>query len=73
MPNDSSAKYYQNTLDIAKEARNRYQDLHEEEKNKKGQYRRERYKNLPEKEKQRLVEYRKNIIKYEKKIKMLHK
>ena len=44
---------------IKKKARERCQDLSEEEKNKKRQYGRERYKNLPKDEKQRLVEYRK--------------
>ena len=41
----------------------RYQDLPEEEKNKKRQHDWKRYKNLLEDEKQRLVEYRKKYYK----------
>ena len=37
----------------------RYQDISEEEKEKKRQHGRERYKNLSEDEEQKLVEYRK--------------
>ena len=44
---------------LLKKARERCQDLSEEEKNEKQQYVRERYKNLLKDEKQRLVEYRK--------------
>ena len=46
-----------------KKARERYQDLSEEEKNKTQQYVHERYKNLSENKKQRLVEYRKKHCK----------
>ena len=38
-----------------------YQNLSEEEENKKQQYCHEQYKNLPEVEKQRLINYRKKI------------
>ena len=51
---------------ITKKARERYQNLSKEEKEKKPQYGHKRYKNLSEDEKNRLVEYRKNIIKWEK-------
>ena len=37
-----------------------YQDLSEEEKNRKHQYGRERYRNLPESKKQKLVEFKKD-------------
>ena len=42
-----------------KKAREKYQSLSKEEKEKKQQYERERYTILPEIKKQRLVEYRK--------------
>ena len=48
-----------------KKARERYQNLSKEEKEKKWQYGRKRYKNLSEDEKSKLVGYRKNIIKWE--------
>ena len=57
---------------VSKKAREWYQNLFEEEKNKKRNYGRKGYKNPPEHEKQRLIKYRKNIIKYGK-IKPLHK
>ena len=43
-----------------KEARERYPNLCEEEKEKKCQYHRERNKNLSEEQKQKQVEYMKN-------------
>ena len=52
-------------------AREKYQNLSEEEKEKQ-QYGHEQCKNLSEDEKQKLVEYRKKIVKYGK-IKILHK
>ena len=58
---------YKNTRNTKKgfnkKAHERYQDLSEEQKNKKQKYSRKQYKNLSEDEKQRLVEYRKNCIK----------
>ena len=48
-----------------KKARERYQNLSKEGKEKKWQYGRKRYKNLSEDEKSKLVGYRKNIIKRE--------
>ena len=60
MSKKKSVKYYQNNRErLQKKARERYQDLSEEEKNKTQQYVHERYKNLSENKKQRLVEYRK--------------
>ena len=57
----SSAKYYQENKErVQKEARERYQNLSKNEKEKEAG--RERYKNLSEDEKQMLVGYRKNII-----------
>ena len=44
----------------------RYQNLFNQEKEKKRQYGRERYKNLSENEKQKLVEHRKKILQNEK-------
>ena len=43
-----------------------YQNLSEEDKNKKRQYVCERYRNIPQDEKQKLVEYRKNFSKMQK-------
>ena len=60
MSKDSSAKYYKKTKRGFKKARERYEDLFEEEKNKKRQCNHERYNNLSEDTKQRLVKYRNN-------------
>ena len=49
-----------------KKARERYQNLSKEEKEKKRQYGRKRYKNLSEDEESKLAGYRKIIIKREK-------
>ena len=46
-----------------KKAHKKYQDLFEDEKNKKQQNGCERFKNLPEDEKQKLTEYRKKYYK----------
>ena len=43
-----------------------YQNLSEEDKNKKRRYVCERYRNIPQDEKQKLVEYRKNYFKMQK-------
>ena len=60
MPQNLSAKYYQeNKEQQQKRARERYQNLPKEENEKKRQYGRERHKNLLEDEKNKLVEYRK--------------
>ena len=60
MSKDSSAKYYWNNKERPlKKARETYQNLSKEEKDKRQQYGCEWYKNLPEDEKQKHVEYRK--------------
>ena len=48
---------------LQRKARERYQSLSKEKKEKNLQYGLEQYKNLPKDEKQKFVEYRKNIIK----------
>ena len=51
-------KYYQKNKErLQNEARERYQNLSEEEKEKKCQYHCDRTKNLSEEEKQKKVEY----------------
>ena len=68
-----ASKYYQeNKKRPQKKARERYQHLFEEEKEKKGQYGPERYKNFSD-EKNKLVEYTKIIIEWEKKGKVIRK
>ena len=42
------------------QARDKYRDLSEEEKNKKREYRKNRYRNMSEEKKQRLKEYQKS-------------
>ena len=43
------------------QARDKYRNLPEEEKNKKGEYGKNRYHNMSEEKKQRLKEYQKNF------------
>ena len=51
-------KYYQKHKGkLRKEARERYQNLSEEEKGKRRKKLRERYPNIPEEQKQKLLEY----------------
>ena len=50
-------KYQKNKEKLQNEARERYQNLSEEEKEKKCQYHCDRTKNLSEEEKQKKVEY----------------
>ena len=53
--------YYENDKKILrKQARNKYRNLSEEEKNEKQKYGRSRYHNMPEEKKQRLKYYQKN-------------
>ena len=53
-----TSNYYQKHKEnLRKEARERCQNLSEEEKDKKCQYHREREKNLSEEEKEKKVEY----------------
>ena len=42
------------------QARDKYRNLSEEEKNEKREYRKNRYCNMPEEKKQKLKEYQKN-------------
>ena len=67
MSKNLSDKYYQeNKGRFEKKARERYQILSKEEKEKKRQYGRERYKNLLEVGKQKLCEYRKKYYRMSK-------
>ena len=53
--------YYKNGLERCREqARDKYRNLSEEEKNKKREYGRNSYHNMSEGKKQRLNEYQKN-------------
>ena len=45
---------------LREQARDKYRNLSEEEKNKKREYGKNRYHNMSEEKKQRLKEYRKN-------------
>ena len=58
----SKAKsYYKNNKDrLRRQARDKYRNLSEEEKNKKGEYGKKRYRNMSEEKKEKLKEYRKN-------------
>ena len=53
--------YYENNKKILRvQARNKYRNLSEEEKNKKREYGKNRYLNMSEEKKKRLKEYQKN-------------
>ena len=53
--------YYENDKETLREqARDKYRNLSEEEKNKKREYEKNRYLNMSEEKKQRLKEYQKN-------------
>ena len=53
--------YYENDDErLRRQARDKYRNLSEEEKNKKRKYGKNRYCNMSEKKKQRLKEYQKN-------------
>ena len=55
--------YYQNDQErLREQARDKYRNLSEEEKNKKREYGKNRYHNMSEEKKQRLKEYRKNYL-----------
>ena len=45
---------------LREQARDKYRNLSEEEKNKKREYGKNRYRNMSEEKKQRLKEYQKN-------------
>ena len=56
-----TTNYYQKHIKkLQKEARERYQNLSEEEKQKKGQYHCERNKNLSEEQKKEKFQYMRN-------------
>ena len=48
---------------LREQARDKYRNLSEEEKNKKGEYRKNRYGNVPEEKKKSLKGYQKNYHK----------
>ena len=53
--------YYENDEErLREQARDKYRNLSEEEKNKKREYGKNRYHNMSEEKKQRLKEYQKN-------------
>ena len=53
--------YYQRNKErLKKQARDKYRNLSEEEKNKKREYGKNRYHNMSEEKKQKLKEYQKN-------------
>ena len=53
--------YYKNDKErLTEQARYKYRNLSEKEKNKKREYGRDRYHNMAEEKKQRLKEYQKN-------------
>ena len=53
--------YYENDKErLGKQARDKYRNLSEEEKNKKREYGKSRYHNMSEEKKQRLKEHQKN-------------
>ena len=53
--------YYENYKErLRKQARGKYRNFSEEDKNKKGEYGKNRYHNMSEEKKQRLNEYQKN-------------
>ena len=58
MSKNLSATYYQENKETAKKTCERYQNLSEEEKEKKLQYGCEHYKNFSEDEKQKFAEHR---------------
>ena len=59
-------QYCENNKKILKEqARNKYRELSDREKDKKREYERNRYRNMSEEEKQKLKEYQKTIAKQE--------
>ena len=62
-----SAKYFQENRErLQRKARERYQNLSKEEKEKKLEYGCEHYKNFSEDEKQKLAEYRKKYYRMRK-------
>ena len=61
MSENTDLTYYQrNKESLKKQARDKYRNLSEEEKNKKREYGKNRYHNISEEKKQKLKEYQKN-------------
>ena len=60
------AKAYHENERLREQARDKYRNLSEEEKNKKREYGKNRYRNMSEEKKQRLKEYQKNYRKAKK-------
>ena len=58
--NRSKDHYKNNKERLREQARDKYRNLSEEEKNKKREYGKNRYCNMSEEEKKRLKEYQKN-------------
>ena len=58
--NKAKGYYKNNKQRFRGQARNRYINLSEEEKNKKGEYGKNRYRNMSEEKKQRLKQYQKH-------------
>ena len=57
----SGKTYYENdSKRLRQQAKDKYRNLSEEEKNKKREYGKNRYHNMSEEKKQRLKEYQKN-------------
>ena len=64
MSENTDLTYYQrNKVRLKKQARDKYKNLSEEEKNKKREYGKKRYHNMFGEKKQRLKEYQKNYQK----------
>ena len=55
--NEAKEYYKNNNGRLKKQARDKYRNLPEEDKNKKREYGKNRYHNMPEEKKQKLKEY----------------
>ena len=60
IPNRAKDYYKNDTERLREQARDKYRNLSEEEKNKKREYGKNRYLNMSEEKKKRLKEYQKN-------------
>ena len=61
MSENTDLTYYQRNRErLKKQARDKYKNLSEEEKNKKKEYGKNRYHNMSKENKQKLKEYQKN-------------
>ena len=64
MSENTDLTYYQRNKErLKKQARDKYRNLSEEEKNKKREYGKNRYHNMSEEKKQKLKETKKIIVK----------